>query len=379
MLTVIASLLTAIAAFPLLIMTVEILSGIRAQPPICPKTRPRATILIPAHDEAGGIGAVIAAIASSGLDILVVADNCTDATAAVTRAAGAQVIERTDPTHRGKGYALAFGRAALAEDPPEIVIIIDADCIPHGDALHRLADRAAQTGRVVQARYDLDTRADDTPMTRISNFAFAVKNIVRQRGLTRVAGTCVLTGTGMAFPWAQFRDAPLATDDSVEDLTIGLALVRAGRLPLYADDAHVSSVPATGAAAATQRTRWEHGFVATATTLAPKMLAQGRWPSFWLALHLAVPPLALTFGIAMLALIITIALGSVSSLMPALLLASVIALAGTAILAAWAAVGRGILPLPMLLRVPLYIVGKLPIYAKLARGADRRWTRTERD
>jgi hypothetical protein len=29
--------------------------------------------------------------------------------------------------------------------------------------------------------------------------------------------------------------------------------------------------------------------------------------------------------------------------------------------------------------VPLYVAWKLPIYLKLARGADRRWTRTERD
>ena len=342
-------------------------------------TSPRTTIIIPAHDEEAGIAATIAAINPAQCDILVVADNCIDATAANARGAGATVVERTDAEQRGKGHALAFARGSLASDPPEVVIIMDADCVPVGDALARLASRVMQTGRAVQARNELDTRPSDSPMTRISNFAFSLKNVVRQRGLMRIAGTCVLTGTGMAFPWAHFRDAPLATSDSVEDLAIGLALVRAGHLPVYADDARVTSPPASGKAAVTQRTRWEHGFIATASRLAPQMLARRRWPSFWLGLHLTVPPLALTFGLALLALLGVVGVGFVSSFAPAVELATVICIAGLAVLGGWQAVGRHILPFATLLRVPLYIAWKLPIYLKLARGADRRWTRTERD
>ena len=256
---------------------------------------------------------------------------------------------------------------------------MDADCVPVGDALAQLANGVVQSGRAVQARNELETRANDPPMTRISNFAFSLKNVVRQRGLMRIAGTCVLTGTGMAFPWDQFRDAPLATADSVEDLAIGLALVRAGRLPLYADDARVSSPPASGKAAVTQRTRWEHGFIATASRIAPQMLLRAQWPSFWLGLHLMVPPLALTFGLAILALLVVAGLGFASSFAPAASLAVIIGVAGLSVLGGWYAVGRKILPFATLLRVPLYILWKLPIYLKLARGADRRWTRTERD
>ena len=376
--------IAAAAGFPLAILSVETLVGMKAAltNPLV-GALPKTTMLIPAHDEEGGIAAVVAAIARSGCDILVVADNCSDATAANARAAGAHVIERHDPSARGKGHALAFGRTALGDDPPDIVIVMDADCLPENNALALLASRAAQTGRVVQACNQLSTRTDDPPMPRISNFAFSLKNIVRQRGLMRIAGTCVLTGTGMAFPWAEFRDAPLATADSVEDLAIGLALVRAGKLPLYADDARVTSAPASGAAAVTQRTRWEHGFIATAATLAPRMLARGMtrlsWPSFWLGLHLMVPPLALTFGVSIISLMLTTALGFASTFAPAIALAIVIAVAGLAVLGGWHAVGRRTLPFKTLLRVPLYIAWKLPIYFKLARGADRRWTRTERD
>ena len=121
------------------------------------------------------MSATIAAIKPSGCTILVVADNCTDATAVVARAAGAQVAERTDLTLRGKGHALAFARAVLADDPPDVIIVMDADCTPIGDTLAHLARHAMQTGRAVQARNELDTRPDDPPMTQISNFAFSLQ------------------------------------------------------------------------------------------------------------------------------------------------------------------------------------------------------------
>ncbi len=380
----VATVVAGVASFPLVILTVETLSGLRVLKAGCNMAPGlRTTILIPAHNEADGISAVVTAIAASGYDILVVADNCTDATADAAHRAGARVVERTDAARRGKGYALAFGRDALAADPPDIVIVMDADCVPKPGALARMAHHAARTGRVVQARYELDTRPGDPPMSRISNFAFALKNVVRQRGLMRIAQSCVLTGTGMAFPWARFCSAPLATDDSVEDLAIGLALVRAGYLPLYLDDARVTSAPASGMAVVTQRTRWEHGFIATACTVAPRMighgLARGHWASLWLGLHLMVPPLALGFGMALIALVMTIALGTVSTFVPALLLAAIIGVAGLAVLGGWHVVGRSILPFAVLLRVPLYILWKVPIYLRLARGADRRWTRTGRD
>ena len=384
MIIIFASLIAGLASFPLLILTVETVAGLRR-----PKAagvgdaRQRTTVIIPAHNEALGIAATVHAIGQSGVDILVVADNCSDETAARAREAGAIAIERHDDAARGKGYALAFGRDALRDDPPDIVIILDADCVPDGDAIARLADHAALTGRAVQARNELQIRADDPPMTRISNFAFSLKNVIRQRGLMRIAGTCVLTGTGMAFPWDQFRDAPLATADSVEDLAIGLALVRSGTAPAYLDEARVTSPAAKGAAAVTQRTRWEHGFIATAAKVAPRMVGFGitrfKWRAIWLGMHLMVPPLALTFAMAMLALMVAGGLGAVSSFVPAVVLGAIILLAGVAVLAAWSQVGRTTLPLAMLLRVPLYIAWKLPIYLKLTRGADRRWTRTERD
>src|SRR5689334_7809846 len=112
--------------------------------------RPPIAVLVPAHDEELGIEPVLAAV-RAGLTaqdrVLVVADNCTDNTAAVGRAAGAEVVERFDTRLVGKGYALDFGIRHLAARAPDVVIVIDADCLIEADALDRLARRCKTSAR----------------------------------------------------------------------------------------------------------------------------------------------------------------------------------------------------------------------------------------
>ena len=77
-------------------------------------------VLVPAHDEETGLPITLAELRTqlaAGDRVLVIADNCTDGTARVARAAGADVLERTDAHRRGKGYALAAGVQALAAAP----------------------------------------------------------------------------------------------------------------------------------------------------------------------------------------------------------------------------------------------------------------------
>src|SRR6185437_14331211 len=87
--------------------------------------------------------------------LLVVADNCTDQTAAVAAAEGAEVLVRTDALRRGKGYALDFAVRRLASAAPAIVLVIDADCRVAAGAIELLAQRCRTTHRPVQALYRL--------------------------------------------------------------------------------------------------------------------------------------------------------------------------------------------------------------------------------
>ncbi|MDP2231988.1 glycosyltransferase family 2 protein, partial [Methylotenera sp.] len=104
--------------------------------------RPSIAVIIPAHNEQVLIQSTITSVLSQlNQDdrLIVVADNCTDATASIARAAGAEVVERFNLQERGKGYALDFGVRHCAQNPPEVVIIVDADCQVGAKSLYRLA------------------------------------------------------------------------------------------------------------------------------------------------------------------------------------------------------------------------------------------------
>src|SRR5262245_22451474 len=91
----------------------------------------RIAVLVPARNESTGVIRTIQDVKAQLRDgdrLLVVADNCFDDTAAIAAEAGAEVVARNEPNKIGKGYALDFGLRHLGADPPEIVIIIDADC-----------------------------------------------------------------------------------------------------------------------------------------------------------------------------------------------------------------------------------------------------------
>lgn len=371
----------------LTIFTLEALAGLKPLPPL-PGGRemPRLAILIPAHNEETAISLTVELLlreAPAGTRIVVVADNCTDATVARATEAGADVAERTDPFHRGKGFALAYGRDRLAVDPPEVVVIIDADCAFVSGGLAALA-RAAAAGTPAQAVNLLTPDRTVPPLVQISSFALLVKNLIRGRATSRIGGVALLTGTGMAFPWAVFAKAPLATGDLVEDLGLGLTLVREGLRPRLVEQAQVRSRPAPQQDALTQRKRWEHGFLATALRTAPLLIIEGvkRRSRAELALgaHLLVPPLALLFALSGLSFTAVAGLGLVTGdWFPAIALLAAILAAGGATLLAWLREGRAWLKPAALLSAPVYVLWKLPLYARFLIAPETRWVRTRRD
>jgi cellulose synthase/poly-beta-1,6-N-acetylglucosamine synthase-like glycosyltransferase len=355
-------------------------------PASLPPSSIAVTILMPAHNEASGIAATLTALRATldpHVQILVVADNCTDATANIARAAGVTAVERHSEVERGKGYALAFGRDHLRADPPEVVMVLDADCLPQGDCVRILSSAAYQSGRPVQATNLIIPDLGASALVQISSFAFLVKNFVRQRGLARLGPGAVLTGTGMAFPWAIFETAPLATGDIVEDLALGVHLARQGIRPFFVESATVLSAAASDQAMTAQRSRWEHGFIATARKQAMTLIGSGvaglRWPMIWLGIHLLVPPLALLFmiGAADLGALVLGGFGGGNTL-PALILMILMITAIALTLLSWARFGQTTLAARTLVSLPLYILWKIPVYTRLALGRKQGWNRTKR-
>jgi len=365
----------------------EVILGLVAQGRRTYPQGPRKiAILTPAHNEQGTIGASVTAIGRylpAGTRQLVIAHNCSDGTAEEARAAGAEVAALNEPDRRGKGYALAFGREQLAADPPDIVIVIDADCTIDAGTIERLADAAAAHGSAIQGSYLFRSRPGDAPMVQISNFAMLVKNLVRQRGGRRLGAPALMTGSGMAFPWARFAALDLATGNIVEDLAIGLELIAAGAPPAFEEGAHVWSVPSNVAGTETQRARWEGGFMATARSTALPLFARGlarlRWPEIWMGLHLMVPPLTLLLTINVLVWIVTGLLALLGIAAPFHLSSALLAMMLASVLIAWVLAGRALLEPKMLVRLPFYLFWKLALYARLARKTEKQdWVRTER-
>jgi cellulose synthase/poly-beta-1,6-N-acetylglucosamine synthase-like glycosyltransferase len=247
---------------------------------------------VPAHDEALIISRTLQTILpqlAPGDRLVVVADNCTDETAALAAAEGADVLVRTDLVRRGKGYALDYGIRHLESDAPEIVLVVDADCRITPGAIERLARLSHRSGRPVQALYLMQAAEGAGPKMRVAEFAWVIKNQVRPLGLHRLGLPCQLMGTGMAFPWACISSANLATGHIVEDLKLGIELTRRGTPPLFCPEALVTSeFPSSGEGIRSQRTRWEHGHLGVILSDAPQLFLSSLAPLNLPALALAL-------------------------------------------------------------------------------------------
>jgi cellulose synthase/poly-beta-1,6-N-acetylglucosamine synthase-like glycosyltransferase len=386
------------AALPVLIYATEIVAGCwprRGRSLIPAARRPRIAVLVPAHNEQTGIAASLRSIAAQ-LEphdrLLVVADNCTDATANVAREEAAKtpnlhVVQRHDAERRGKGYALAFGLDQLAADPserpPEVVVLLDADCRLGPQALTHLASAAIMHDRPVQALYLCEPSLPNSAQ-RLSALAFRFRNLIRMQGLNRLGGPCHLTGSGMALPWTLVRRVAWASGNVVEDMQLGIDFTLAGHPPQFVAEAVVTSdLPTTAAGMASQRRRWEHGFLSTALTQSPRLFRQAiahrSWPLLVLAADLLVPPLALLAlaltGGWMLAALLAI---PGISLWPLAIASGALSLFFSATLLGWMVHCRSAFPLGTFLSVPGYVLGKIPLYAAFLFRRERAWIRTER-
>lgn len=387
-LTVIIATIIAPVAVLTAFFTTELLLGLKPLK-ISPSTSaaPSTIIVTPAHNEALLIGQTVAALSRVGrgeVPVLVVADNCSDDTADRARAAGADVLVRDDASNRGKGFALAAARDWLGKHPPEVVVVIDADCRLDERSLAALVNQAKLSGRPCQAIYLLDPDLGASPLVQISNFAFMIKNMVRQRALQRVAGRVHLTGTGMAFPWAVYSEAEFGGADIVEDLAMGLHLSSRALPPMLVEDATVWSGAATAEGTLVQRRRWEGGYLFTALRSVPdavvRSLRRADLGSLCAVIDLCLPPLALLTMLNAGALMLGLTGKAIGASAWPLLVQLIVDFGACAALAsAWFMYGRPFVQLRSLLKIPLYVLWKLPLYlAFLRRGVPTDWLRAGR-
>lgn len=377
-------------ALSLLVLTLAALRLSRQSPDIARSAAEvRVAVLVPAHNESRHVLPTIACLKRQlgpRDQLLVIADNCVDDTAELARGAGALVIERQNADLRGKGYALAFGVDHLRADPPDVVMVVDADCVVSDGAVACISQRCHASGKPVQMLNLMSAGPDASLKFRVLEFAMLMKNLVRPLGSFRLGRACHLMGTGMALPWSLMAKAELATGHVAEDMKLGVDLAMAGHAPEFLPQVRVSSAfPTDAGVARGQKARWEHGHLAILTAELPRLAAAalrtGKRELAVMTLDLLIPPVALYFLVLASVTLLSVLAALVWPMWQlAAMLSCCAALAmGLSIALAWFRYGRHLLSARELLSTPLYALWKIPVYLAYFLKKRSGWVRTKRD
>ena len=205
-------------------------------------------------------------------------------------------MERHDPDAPGKGRALRWAIDVLFASRADVdaVVVVDADSVADRRLISGLASRLAAGADAVQGEYLAlaDGRGARSELRSASMLLF---HRVRFGGRAALGLPCHLVGNGMAFSRRLLEEHPWDAFTSAEDLEWSADLRLAGIRPQFAADARLRAPIAKGGAAArTQRIRWEGGRLHVIRTRVPRLLRamwRGEWSLIDAVVELLVPPL----------------------------------------------------------------------------------------
>jgi biofilm PGA synthesis N-glycosyltransferase PgaC len=238
----------------------------------------RVLVVIPAHNEAGGIGQTLESLSAQTIsvsEVLVVADNCTDDTATIAEAQGASVMHTRANTHMKAG-ALNQGLEYL------LPLCRDSDFVLAMDADSRLVPRFVETavrelaahpeaGAVCAAFAGEPGRPGAIHVLQRSEYTRFALSIARRR-----AAAQVLSGVATVFPVGTLNEIKEARLDgrlppapgiydvtaATEDIEMTYAVRRLGYRPVAPREclAYTDTMD-SWKALARQRIRWQRGML----------------------------------------------------------------------------------------------------------------------
>lgn len=237
--------------------------------------------LIPAHNEEKGIGDAIEALLNQTRKpdrIIVIADNCTDATESVARAMGCEVWVTKNNRHKKAGalnQVLAYLLAPNMLDDDDVILVQDADSFLDptfiGNGLAKYTEDIGGIGGVFRGRVEspgLWARAVENFQS--NEYARYALDIRRQRG-----HVLVLTGTATLLRVRILREVVAARRDGrlpygngqvydtkvlTEDNELSFALMRLGyKIKSPAGCTLTTETMPTWRQLAQQRLRWKRG------------------------------------------------------------------------------------------------------------------------
>jgi cellulose synthase/poly-beta-1,6-N-acetylglucosamine synthase-like glycosyltransferase len=250
-------------------------------------------VVIPAHNEQGVIGRLLADLDASDYqaehrNTWVLADRCTDRTVELATDSGVAVAER-DEGPAGKGAALAWylGRNPLAAN--ESLVVLDADNRVGSDVLGRIADELDAGHEVVQCYLDV-ANPDGSLLAEASALSYWAGNRMVQLARSNLGWSADLGGTGMALT-ADLLDRVGGFGDSLtEDQELGARIVLAGQRVEWLHDVKVrDEKPESVGVTVRQRARWMSGKRAARRAFLGDLLRSGKPAALDQALRLVQP------------------------------------------------------------------------------------------
>ena len=226
----------------------------------------RIAVLIAARNEEAVIGNLLDSIAGQSypagfVETFVVADNCTDGTAAVAAAHGANVVERRDPIHVGKGYALNYLLQRIT-GRFDAYIVLDADNVLDRDFIREI-NRTYSEGYPIVTCYRNSKNYGDNWIS--AGYALWFLREARYLNGARMAigSSCAVSGTGFLFSDEVLRRCGgwnffLLTEDI--QFTI-YAVTRGERIGYAANAVLYDEQPVTFKQSWHQRMRWSRGYL----------------------------------------------------------------------------------------------------------------------
>ena len=280
---IIATILLAICAAALLLPALSDLLSM-ARRALRPAVRvpeasahPRLLVLVPAHNEELLIETCVRSLCSqrypsAHLSVVVIADNCTDSTAAIARSAGATCLERSNLELKGKPRAIEWALEQIDYSSYEAVVIVDADTVVDPDFASHIARVPNLRQKAVQAYHGV-RNPGDSALTRMAavfaagryEFEFPLKSAVGLNVPLMGNGMCIGTDVLAERGWTAFSIC--------EDWELYAQLTERGvriegrpAARLYSQEARSLSQSAS------QRRRWAAGKLSVLGSLARPLL-----------------------------------------------------------------------------------------------------------
>ena len=170
-----------------------------------PEILHRYGVLIAARNEERVIGCLLDSIREQDypddlVDIFVVADNCSDATARTARERGAVVYERYNETMVGKGYALDYLLRRMEEDGMvyDGYLVFDADNLLQKDYITQI-NRAFSDGYEIVTSYRNAKNYGDSWISSGCGLWFLRETAGLNEPRHLLGTSCAVSGTGFLF------------------------------------------------------------------------------------------------------------------------------------------------------------------------------------